>query len=172
MTIDALGHFLNRIITEQWEGMGDVGSNFPAMFFEYRKGNYIYIYCVMSRSLACNALYLTLHWTESSYYKGNAWLFIWGWLCGHGAPLSCLWPCHHFNKLTKHIIQTIMLSENISPSTWTCHSCFSLYMFMKHDWRMEGNAHVTRRSTRGVQTSCAEADHYPHIALSFDQPGL
>ena len=26
MTIDALGHFLNRIITAQWEGMGDVAS--------------------------------------------------------------------------------------------------------------------------------------------------
>ena len=25
-TIDALGHSLNRIITAQWEGMGDVGS--------------------------------------------------------------------------------------------------------------------------------------------------
>ena len=25
-TIDALGHFLNRIITAQWEGMGDVRS--------------------------------------------------------------------------------------------------------------------------------------------------
>ena len=25
-TIDALGHLLNRIITAQWEGMGDVGS--------------------------------------------------------------------------------------------------------------------------------------------------
>ena len=25
-TIDALGHFLNRMITAQWEGMGDVGS--------------------------------------------------------------------------------------------------------------------------------------------------
>ena len=25
-TIDALGHFLIRIITAQWEGMGDVGS--------------------------------------------------------------------------------------------------------------------------------------------------
>ena len=26
MTVDALGHSLNRIITAQWEGMGDVGS--------------------------------------------------------------------------------------------------------------------------------------------------
>ena len=26
MTIDALGHFLYRIMTAQWEGMGDVGS--------------------------------------------------------------------------------------------------------------------------------------------------
>ena len=25
-TIDALRHFLNRIITTQWEGMGEVGS--------------------------------------------------------------------------------------------------------------------------------------------------
>ena len=25
-TIDALGHFLNRMITAQWESMGDVGS--------------------------------------------------------------------------------------------------------------------------------------------------
>ena len=25
-TVDALGHFLNRILTAQWEGMGDVGS--------------------------------------------------------------------------------------------------------------------------------------------------
>ena len=25
-TTDALGHFLNSMITEQWEGMGDVGS--------------------------------------------------------------------------------------------------------------------------------------------------
>ena len=30
----------------------------------------------------------------------------------------------------------------------------------------------TRQSTRRAQTSLAKADHYPDIALSFDQPGL
>ena len=29
-----------------------------------------------------------------------------------------------------------------------------------------------RRSTRRAQTSLAEADHYPLIALNVDQPGL
>ena len=41
---------------------------------------------------------------------------------------------------------------------------------------LQYQAHVcmfkTSKSTRRVQTSLAEADHYPHIVPSLNQPGL
>ena len=35
-----------------------------------------------------------------------------------------------------------------------------------------GKYALTRPSTLRAQTSLAEADHYSHIAISLDQPGL